>query len=95
MDGFTEAEAGLTFGYLGVLVLKNEIFSNITYYTAYSVLITNEMQNSYSQVFIPHFFCLLYMFRTNLAVHHEEHGIIYCIAQFGTISTIVLSGESS
>ena len=24
-------------------------------------------------------FCLLYMFRTNLVVHHQEHGIMYCI----------------
>ena len=45
--------------------------------------------------FIPQFFCLLYMFRTNLVVHHQEHSIIYCITQFGTIGTIVLSGESS
>ena len=29
------------------------------------------------------------MFRTNLVVHHQEHGIIYCITQFGTIGTIV------
>ena len=34
------------------------------------------------------------MFRTNLVVHHQEHGIIYCITQFGTIGTVVLSGES-
>ena len=39
-------------------------------------------------------FCLLYMFRTNLVVHHKEHGIIYCITQFGATGTIVLSGES-
>ena len=25
------------------------------------------------------------MFRTNLVVHHQERGIIYCITQFGTI----------
>ena len=25
------------------------------------------------------------MFRTNLVVRHQEHGIIYCITQFGTI----------
>ena len=31
------------------------------------------------------------MFRTNLVVHHHEHGIIYCITQFGTIGTIVQS----
>ena len=35
------------------------------------------------------------MFRTNLVVHHQEHGVIYCITQFGTIGTIVLSGEFS
>ena len=34
-------------------------------------------------------FCLRYMFRTNLVVHHQQHGIIYCITQFGTIGTIV------
>ena len=25
------------------------------------------------------------MFRTNLVVHHQDHNIIYCITQFGTI----------
>ena len=25
------------------------------------------------------------MFRTNLMVHHQEHGVIYSITQFGTI----------
>ena len=49
---------------------------------------TNEMHNSYNQ-FSLHSFCLLYMFRTNLVVHHQEHGIMYCITQFGTIGTIV------
>ena len=29
------------------------------------------------------------MFRRNLVVHHQEHGIIYCITRFGTIGTIV------
>ena len=29
------------------------------------------------------------MFRTNLVVYHQEHRIIYCITQFGTIGTIV------
>ena len=29
------------------------------------------------------------MFRTNLVVHHQKQGIIYCITQFGTIGTIV------
>ena len=51
------------------------------------------MRNSYNQFFFFNFystvFCLLYTFRTNLVVHHHEHGIIYCITQFGTIGTIV------
>ena len=47
------------------------------------------MHSSYNVFFIPQFFCLLYMFRTNLVVHHQEHSIIYCITQFGTIGTIV------
>ena len=29
------------------------------------------------------------MFRTNLVAHHQQHTIIYCITQFGTIGTIV------
>ena len=29
--------------------------------------------------------CLLYMFRTNLVVHRQEQGTIYCITQFGKI----------
>ena len=40
-----------------------------------NVLMTNEMHNSYNQ-FLFHSFCLLYMFRTNLVVHQQEHGII-------------------
>ena len=51
---------------------------------------TNEMHNYYDEFFIPQFFCLLYMFRKNLVVHHQEHGIIYCITPFGTIVLIVL-----
>ena len=35
------------------------------------------------------------MFRTNLVVHHQEHGIIYCITQFGTIGTIVQASLNS
>jgi predicted polyphosphate/ATP-dependent NAD kinase len=50
---------------------------------------TNEMHNSYNQFLFHSFFCLLYMFRTNRVVHHQQHGIIYCITQFGTIGTIV------
>ena len=40
-----------------------------------NVLMTNEMHNSCNQILF-HSFCLLYMFRTNLAVHPQEHGII-------------------
>ena len=46
----------------------------------YNLLMTNEMHNSYNQ-FLFHSFCLLYMFRTNLVVHHQEHDIIYCVIQ--------------
>ena len=53
-----------------------------------NVLMTKEMHSSYNQ-FYSAIFCLLYMFRTNLVAHHQEHGIIYCITQFGTIGTIV------
>ena len=49
-----------------------------------NVLMTNEMHNSYNQ-FYSTAFCLLYVFRTSLVVHHQEHGIIYCITQFGTV----------
>ena len=52
-----------------------------------------DAQFLYSILF--HNFCLLYMFRKNLVVHHQEHSIMYCITQFGTIGTLVLSGESS
>ena len=55
-----------------------------------AMLMTNEMHNSCNQFLFHSFFCLLYMFRTNLVVHHQEHGIIYCITQSGTIGTIVL-----
>ena len=48
------------------------------------MLMTIEMLNSYNQ-FYSTVFCLLYMFRTNLVVHHQERGIIYCITQFCTI----------
>ena len=34
------------------------------------------MHNSYNQFL---FHSLLYMFRTNVVVHHQEHGITYCI----------------
>ena len=52
-----------------------------------SVLMTSEVHNSYNQ-FYSTVFGLLYMFRTNLVVHHQEHKIMYCITQFGTIGTL-------
>ena len=54
-----------------------------------SVLMTNEMHN-YNQ-FLFHIFFLLYMFQMNLVVHHQEHGIIYCIRQFCTIMQVSLA----
>ena len=33
------------------------------------------------------------MFRTNLVVHHQEHGLIYCITQSGTIMQASLSAK--
>ena len=53
------------------------------------------MHSSYNQLFIPQFFCLLYMFRKNLVVHHQQHTIIYCITQFGTVCTIVQASLDS
>ena len=55
------------------------------------VFMTIEIHSSYNQ-FYSTVFWLLFMVRTNLVVHHQQHGILYCITQFGTI---VLSGESS
>ena len=52
------------------------------------VLISNELHNSYNK-YLFHSFCLLYIFWTNPVVHQQQHGIIYCITQFGTIGTIV------
>ena len=49
-----------------------------------NVLISNEIHNSYIH-FYSTVFCLLYVFRKSLVVHHQEHGIMYCITQFGTI----------
>ena len=46
----------------------------------YNVLMTNEMHNSFNQ-FIPQF-CLLYMFRTNLVVYHQEHSLKYRITRY-------------
>ena len=34
------------------------------------------------------------MFRTNLVVHQQEHKIIYCITQFGTIVLASLAASS-
>ena len=50
---------------------------------------TNEMHSFYNQFLFHGFFCLLYMFRKKLIVHHQEHSIIYCITQFGTIAKIL------
>ena len=50
------------------------------------------MQNSYNQFYFTGFFCLLYIFRTNIAVRHQEHGIIYCITQYNRYNQ---AGESS
>ena len=52
---------------------------------------TNEMHNSYNQFLFHSFLSALHVSNKSI-VHHQEHGIIYCITQFGTI---VLSGESS
>ena len=35
------------------------------------------------------------MFRKNLVVHHQEHSIIYCVTQFGTIGTVVRASLDS
>ena len=56
-----------------------------------NVLMANEMHSSYKQSYLT-FFCLLYMFRTNLVVHHQEHGIIYCITQYNRYNR---AGETS
>ena len=58
-----------------------------------NVLITNEMHNSHNQ-FLFHSFCLFCMFRTNLVVHHQEHGIIYCITQYNWYNRYNRAGES-
>ena len=48
---------------------------------------TCSVHNSYNQ-FYSTVFCLLYMFRTNLVVHHQEHSIIYCITQYNRCNTV-------
>ena len=62
------------------LVLPNDLFP----------LCVNDQRDAqfFNQFLFNIFFCLLYMFRTNLVVH-QEHGIIYSITQFGTIGTTV------
>ena len=55
---------------------------------------TNEIRSSYNQ-FYSTVFRLHYVFRTNLVVHRQEHGIIYCITQFGTIGTIVQASAAA
>ena len=42
---------------------------------------TNEMHSPYSK-FYSTVVCLLYMFRTNLVVHHQEYVKIYCITRY-------------
>ena len=76
---------------MGTKCFQKDVFATLgksltqifIYYMHNSVLMTNEMHNSYNQ-FYSTIFRPLYMFRTNLVVHHQEHGIIYCITQFGT-----------
>ena len=53
----------------------------------FNVLMTNEMHNSYNQIYST-VLCLLYMFRTNLVVHHQQHGIIYCITPIVLCNTV-------
>ena len=50
---------------------------------------TDEMHNIYNQLLFHSFFCLLYMFRTNLVVHHQEHGTIYCITEYNRYNRAV------
>ena len=56
----------------------------------FNMLMNSEMHNSYNQ-FLFHSFCLFYMFRTNVVVHRQEHGIIYCITQYSRYNS---AGES-
>jgi hypothetical protein len=46
----------------------------------------NEIHNSYNQFYSTVFFCVLYMFRRNLVVYHQEHGILCCITQYNRYS---------
>ena len=56
-------------------------------YVCVQCVTDQEMHNSYNQ-FYSTVFCLLYMFRTNLVVHHQERGKIYCITQFGLVQSV-------
>ena len=47
--------------------------------------VNDQRDAQFLQSILFHNFCLLYMFQTNLVVHHQEQGIMYCITQFGTI----------
>ena len=59
-----------------------------SYFFYYNVLMTNEMNNSCNQ-FYSTVFRLFYMFRTNLVVHHQEHGIMYCITQLHRLYCVI------
>ena len=47
------------------------------------------MHNSYNQFLFHKFFCLLYMFRTNLVVHHQEHKIMYNNEEYNSYNRAV------
>ena len=46
--------------------------------------VNDQRDAQFLQSILVHNFCLLYMFRMNLVVHHQEHKIMYCIKQIGT-----------
>ena len=71
-----------TYARIPVPVKTLKVFDHASYC---NVLMTNEMHNSYNQFLFHIIFRLLYMFRKDLVVHHQQHGIIYRITQFGTI----------
>ena len=56
-----------------------------------NVLMSNEMHSSYNQFYSTVFY-LLYMFLTNLVVHHHQHCIMYCITQYNRYNR---AGQSS
>ena len=47
------------------------------------------MHNSYNQFLFHSFLSALHVSNESSRSSYQEHGIIYCITQFGTISTIV------